>query len=283
MNHLFPRYFSIITNLDFLLIHVYMVWSSSLKDLDRKTLVYFWRILSPNWERNDYVSFWKNIYSGLYNYWKYGIPSLVIVCLEWWWIEFLSIIAGWLSEKELAANVALLNLNYVVYNFPLGMSYSIWAMVGNALGSNLPKRAVRIVKTSMMLAFIIWFLTIIIFLIFKAQFAAIFTKEESVVEVIYQLIPIYWLVVIVDFIQGVQGGIIRGMGYQNFATIIIIISYWIIAIPTAYYLAFIKGMRIAGVWLGLPTGSILILSSFTLILVFTKWKRLAHKIHFRKE
>ncbi|CAI2367045.1 unnamed protein product [Moneuplotes crassus] len=252
---------SLITyTLDFVLIHVYVSC--------------FEVVPSESWHWFD-----KNSFKGLINYCKYGVPSLVIVCLEWWCIEFLSIFAGWLSETELAANVALLNLNYIVYNLPLGMSYAICSMVGNSLGSNLPQRALRYVKTSMIIALVICIMTIITFLTFKVQFSTIFTTESKVVEIMLQLIPVYCLLIICDYIQGVQGGIIRGMGYQSIATVIVIISYWLVAIPVSYIFAFILDYRIIGIWLGLPAGSLLICSSFSAIIYFTNWEKLATKIH----
>lgn len=229
--------------------------------------------------KHSWHSINRDSFRGLLYYMKYAFPCLIICCLEWWCIECLSIIAGWLSKNELAANVALLNLNYIIYNFPLGMSYAIWAMIGNALGSNRPQLAIKYVKTSISLALAFWVLTIGLLLIFKSQFATLFTNEEHIVDIMYELIPVYALIIVCDYVQGVQGGIIRGMGYQNIASLIITISYWWFAIPIAYLLAFKFDFRLVGVWFGLPAGSILIWSSFTFILISTNWKKLAATIH----
>ena len=214
----------------------------------------------------------------MYIFLQYSVPWVVISWLEWWWIETLSIISGWLSKNELAANVALLNLNYIIYNFPLGMSYAVWAMIGNSLGSNKPLKAVKYVKVSMALSFVFCVLTIVILLLFRSLFATLFTQEPNIVEIMNQLVPVYALIVICDYMQGVQWGIIRGMGYQKFASIIITISYWIVAIPTAYILAFKADLRIQGIWLGLPAGSFIIWSWFTATLILTNWKKLASKL-----
>ena len=191
--------------------------------------------------------------------------------------------SGWLSENELAANVSLLNLNYIVYNFPLGMSYAVCAMIGNSLGSNSPKKAIRYVKTSLWLSFIFWILTIIILLVFREPLSCIFTQESHIVEIMNQLILVYALIVICDYMQGVMGGIIRGMGYQRFASLIISVSYWVVAIPIAYSLAYLAHLRIIGVWLGLPTGSLVIWACFTLTLIKTDWVLLARKSEIRCE
>lgn len=207
-----------------------------------------------------------------------AIPWVIIWCLEWWCFEFLSIIAGWLSEIELAANVNLLNLNYIIYNFPLGMSYTACALVGNALGEGRPRIAVKYCQTSMILAFHFWILTILILLIFNNSIAQMFTSQTEIVKLMHKLIPIYALIVIWDYIQGVQGGIIRGMGYQRYASAVITVAYWWGAIPIAYLLAIKLDYRLIGVWMGIPTGSLIIWSWFSYVLLTTNWKKLSTQI-----
>jgi hypothetical protein len=45
---------------------------------------------------------------------------MLLTCLEWWAFELSIIFAGLIGVKELAAAVALMNVNIVVYMFPLG-------------------------------------------------------------------------------------------------------------------------------------------------------------------
>ena len=116
----------------------------------------------------------------------------------------------------------------------------------------------KYVKASLLLSFMFCLFTIGLLLVFQSQFATLFTNEPHIVEIMYDLIPVYALIIICDYIQGVQGGIIRGMGYQKFASYIITFSYWFAAIPSAYLLAFKLNFRIVGVWLGLPVGSVII-------------------------
>jgi Na+-driven multidrug efflux pump len=43
------------------------------------------------------------------------------MCLEWWAFEFIIIFAGVLGVTELAAQVAVINVNGVVFMFSLGV------------------------------------------------------------------------------------------------------------------------------------------------------------------
>ena len=37
-----------------------------------------------------------------------------------------------------------------------------------------------------------------------------------------------------DYMQAIAGGIIRGMGFQNYGTPSCVFGYWIVAIPLSY-------------------------------------------------
>lgn len=52
---------------------------------------------------------------------KLGVPTTALMCLEWWAFEFIIIFAGVLGVTELAAQVAVMNVNGVVFMFSLGV------------------------------------------------------------------------------------------------------------------------------------------------------------------
>ena len=52
---------------------------------------------------------------------KLAIPTTMLMCVEWWAFEFLVIFAGIIGVKELAAQVAIMNVNGVVFMVPMGV------------------------------------------------------------------------------------------------------------------------------------------------------------------
>ena len=46
---------------------------------------------------------------------------MLLTCLEWWAFELSIILAGLVGVKELAAAVAHMNVNIVVFMFPMGI------------------------------------------------------------------------------------------------------------------------------------------------------------------
>jgi Na+-driven multidrug efflux pump len=60
------------------------------------------------------------------------------MCLEWWAFEFIIMFAGVLGVTELAAQVAIMNINGLVFMFSLGVQFAASGLVGNMLGKNNP-------------------------------------------------------------------------------------------------------------------------------------------------
>jgi len=52
---------------------------------------------------------------------KLAVPTTSLMCLEWWAFEFILMFAGVLGVKELAAQVAVMNINCLVFMFSLGV------------------------------------------------------------------------------------------------------------------------------------------------------------------
>ena len=75
------------------------------------------------------------------SYLKFGVPGLVANFLAMFPFEILPIYAGWIGESEIASNVILNNMYFIIFHIPYSVSISSTVMVGNNLGANLPKKA----------------------------------------------------------------------------------------------------------------------------------------------
>ncbi len=61
---------------------------------------------------------------------------------------------------------------------------------------------------------------------------------------------------IFDASQGVTSGILRGLGKTKHPSIVGFVSYWILALPMEYILAFHYKLEVLGLWEGLMFGSV---------------------------
>ena len=88
-------------------------------------------------------------FRGWAEYLRFGVPSALMICLEWWCFEILALYAGMLSVNELAANVVLFNLIGFLFQIPLGMSFAMSNLVGNSMGEGKPGKARRYFVSSL--------------------------------------------------------------------------------------------------------------------------------------
>ncbi|XP_061538120.1 multidrug and toxin extrusion protein 1 isoform X2 [Phycodurus eques] len=81
-----------------------------------------------------------------------AIPSMLMLCVEWWTFEIAIFLAGLISEVELGAQSVIYQISNCVYMFPFGFSQAGTVRVGNALGAGDAQRAKLSAKLSMFCA-----------------------------------------------------------------------------------------------------------------------------------
>lgn len=104
---------------------------------------------------------------GWWEYLSYGIPSTLMLCLEWWFYEILALYAGMLSVNELAANVVLFNMVMFLFQVPLGISCAVSNLVGNSMGDMKPRRAKRYFIASLGLTIVVTIVLISLLISFR--------------------------------------------------------------------------------------------------------------------
>lgn len=70
---------------------------------------------------------------GLSAFLEHGVPSAMIECSHWYVLEILVLLSGYLSVEDFAAQTVIINMCGLLFMIPLGLSYSISALVGNNL------------------------------------------------------------------------------------------------------------------------------------------------------
>jgi len=63
-----------------------------------------------------------------------GIPSAMMLCLEWWAYEVMTLMSGYIGVKEQAAQIVLMNMIAFMFMFALGLSSAASTTVGQQIG-----------------------------------------------------------------------------------------------------------------------------------------------------
>ena len=99
------------------------------------------------------------------SYLRIGLPSIVLICLEWWGFEVLVLMSGVLSSTAVAAQTIVYNLLVLMQMIPCGLFSGCITIVGNSIGEQNVSRTklaavmgvtFQIIGCSMTV-FIVWF------------------------------------------------------------------------------------------------------------------------------
>lgn len=132
------------------------------------------------------------------------------------------------------------SINTFCFMFPAAISIAGSARVGNLLGAGRPEAAKFAAKMSVFIAVTFGTtLGMMLLVIPHSYIPSLFAPNED--DVIYQTsrtIPLLAFYVIADSIQVSLSGIIKGAGRQCITMPIVLVAYWMVALPLAYHLAF---------------------------------------------
>jgi MATE family multidrug resistance protein len=100
-----------------------------------------------------WIGWAKSSLEGLGTFLEYAIPSVVLECSNWWALEIIVLLSGYhllsgqYSPESFSAQVVIMNIFTLIYVCPLGISYTVSALVGNNIGvPNQYKLAIRFAK-----------------------------------------------------------------------------------------------------------------------------------------
>ena len=173
-----------------------------------------------------------------------------------------SLIAGKIGALEQAAHNVAITLASMTYMMGSGISAATTIKVANSLGKGNYKRLQNFAKASYHIILIFTICTALFFALCNYPIASLMTKDQDVVYLAAQLLIIAGIFQLADGTQVIGLGILRGMGDVNIPTLITLLAYWVVGLPSGYYMGVYAGLGIQGVWYGLTfaliTSSILL-------------------------
>uniref|UniRef100_A0A8C5HND7 Multidrug and toxin extrusion protein n=1 Tax=Gouania willdenowi TaxID=441366 RepID=A0A8C5HND7_GOUWI len=175
---------------------------------------------------------------------RLAIPSMLMLCLEWWMFEIGGFLAGVISEVELGAQSISYQIAVVAYMSPMGFSAAASVRVGNALGAGNVEQA----KISSKVPIICACESKIIALKKPTQ---LIHNIQEIVQRVSDVMILFAFNHMADCIAGVIGGVVRGVGKPLTGALCSLVGYYFLGIPIGITLMFVVGLGIVGLWVGL--------------------------------
>ncbi|XP_034057569.1 multidrug and toxin extrusion protein 1 isoform X1 [Gymnodraco acuticeps] len=215
------------------------------------------------------------------SYMRLAVPSLFMVCFEWWIWDVGGILAGVLGEVDLAAQHVLVEVGAITYMFPLGVHAAACVRVGNALGAGNTTRALVTCKVALFLSGMLALLQGVVIASSKSVVGYIFTSDENIVNMVSQNLTVYIFLQFFDALLCVCSGILVGAGMQKIAALSNMVCYYCVGLPVGIALMFAAKLRILGLWLGIFICVVLEMGFFLFLIFKLNWKKITHKAQLR--
>ncbi len=183
-----------------------------------------------------------------------GLPIAIAITLEAGLFSAVALLMGRLGPIAMAAHQVALNYASLMFMMPLGISQAITIRVGHALGQKDPQLARWRGQSGIMLAGGIMLTSALVMLLLRHRIVAFYTTDLQVAQLAVQLLFAAALFQFSDGLQVSAAGALRGFKDTRRPMLITLFSYWVIGLPTAWYLGLETDMGPQGLWIGLLAG-----------------------------
>ncbi|XP_074365344.1 protein DETOXIFICATION 14-like [Apium graveolens] len=219
--------------------------------------------------------FSMEVFSTIKDFLRLGIPSALMVCLEWWAYEVVIFLAGIMRNPQLETSVLSISITVAVLHyfapFALGVAASI--RVSNELGAGNPKAVRMTVWVVMVLGIIEVSISTVVLFSIRHVLGRAFVTDDQIVDYVRRMTPFICLTMILDSIQGILSGVARGTGWQRLGAYVNLGSYYLVGVPMALLLGFRLHLKAKGLWIGLVAGALVQSILLAIITSFTNWKK----------
>lgn len=185
---------------------------------------------------------------------KAGAPLGLMYAAETGAYALAGVMLGWIGATALAANQVVNSVGGLLYMLPLGMAGAVAIRVGQASGAGETFRLRPIAGAAMGLV-TVWMLGSAALLAIGGEaIARAIVDDPEIVALATALFVVVALMQVGDGLQSTGLGALRGLGDVGFATGVSLVTYWLISLPLAWYLAFAMDLGATGVWAGFGAG-----------------------------
>ena len=222
--------------------------------------------------------FWRPDWQALGLVFRLGAPIGLTSLAEGGMFQASALMMGWIGTVELASHGIALQAAALTFMVHLGLANATTVRTAHAAGAG-DRAGLRLGgKVAIALSMVFAMVTVTAFLTLPVPIISLFldaNNPESAQIVAYgtALLAVAALFQVVDALQVMALGLLRGVKDTRAPMWIAVISYWVVGIPTSYLLAFKAGYGGVGLWLGLVVG----LSVAAVLLMARFWGRVARR------
>lgn len=202
---------------------------------------------------------WRADWSAARQVFALGLPIGLTLVAESGMFTSTYIMMGWLGTVPLAAHGIALQIASLTFMVHLGISNAATIRVGTAHGNGDAAGLRRAALAAIILSVGFALLAMTAFLAIPRVLTGLYLnaadpQAPAIVALAAVLMVYAGLFQLVDAMQAIALGLLRGVQDTRVPMVLAVVSYWLIGLPAAWLLAFPLGFGPPGLWLGLLVG-----------------------------
>ncbi|WP_075995345.1 MATE family efflux transporter [Salaquimonas pukyongi] len=202
---------------------------------------------------------WRSDLPAFFEIVRLGLPVSIGIIAEVGLFAFTAIMMGWLGEIALAAHGIALQIAALAFMVPLGLSNAATARAGIAVGRQDRSGLVRTGQAAVIITTAFALLAALPMLLIPQTLISGWLAEgdpnaAAVVAIAVPLLAVAACFQLVDGLQVIGVGLLRGLKDMRIPMLIAVFSYWAAGVPIALALGFGAGLEGVGIWSGLAAG-----------------------------
>jgi MATE family multidrug resistance protein len=221
-----------------------------------------------------FVRFWRSDMHVFMEVFRLGLPISFTILAEVSLFTCASLLMGRIGTIELAAHGIALQWASVAFMIPLGLAQAATVRIGIAVGARDHQALVRASWVVIVISMSCSLIGGLIYAFYPRELAALYLDQskpdaEAVLAYAGSLVVIAGIFQLVDGLQAIAAGLLRGVKDTTVPMLLALIAYWAVGFLLAYLLAFHFDFGGIGVWIGflcgLLTAAVLLLGRYAIL------------------
>lgn len=180
---------------------------------------------------------------------KLGLPMAFAVALETFMFSTLSLMVSRFDTATIAAHQSSLNFAGFLYALPMSISSALTIVVAFHIGANNFNLADKYVKIATYVSIVFSVIIAAIIILFSKQIPYLYGTDAEFLIIAEKLLYFVIGFTIFDSFSAFLVGVMRAYKKVIPTCICMIIGFYLIGIPLAYYLVFIKNVGVYSLWI----------------------------------
>lgn len=183
-----------------------------------------------------------------------GLPIAFALLIETSMFCFIALLLADYGAVVISAHQITLSISSFIFMLPLSLCLALTIRVGQHRGAGNLLQAQQTAYLGLASSLVLALTAFLLMRYLAAPMADSYSDNPEVVELAAYLLGLASLYQFSDALQLAATGALRGFKETRTPLIICFIAYWLLGLPSGYYLAEHQAMGAAGYWLGILIG-----------------------------